>query len=129
MVEDFYYRERVPIIQRLVKNSYLVMFHYLKWNWSQEIKKEQTYIKEEVIEVQVQKKSNKQKRNDTMRSVFKLFSDWSTVFWLDFNQLFENQIKQLGITTNISDAKWNFWKETIHCRWFINASCSSRVLL
>ena len=49
------------------------MFHHLKWNWSQEIKKEQTYIKEEVIEVQIQKKSNKQKRNDTIRSVSNSF--------------------------------------------------------
>ena len=41
-------------------------------------KKEETLIKEEIIEVQIQKKSNKQKRNDTIRSVFKLLSDWST---------------------------------------------------
>ena len=41
---------------------------------------EDTYVKEEVIEVQVQKKSNKQQRNDTIRSVFELFSDCLTIF-------------------------------------------------
>ena len=38
-------------------------------------KDEDTFVKEEIIEVQVQKKSNKQKRNDTVRSVFEFFSD------------------------------------------------------
>ena len=61
------------------------LFHNLKWNLYQEMKKdEDTFVKEEIIEVQVQKKSNKQKRNDTVRSVFELFSDWLVLllnFW------------------------------------------------
>ena len=62
---------------------------------SQEIKKEETFIKEEIIEVQIRKKSNKQKRIDTIRSVFKLFSDWSR--GLDSDWTVENQaLSNLG---------------------------------
>ena len=48
----------------------------LEWpNQLEEMQKEEDYLKEEVIEVQVQKKSTRQKRNDTISLVFKLFFD------------------------------------------------------
>ena len=85
-------------------------------------KDEDTFVKEEIIEVQVQKKSNKQKRNDTVRSVFELFSDW-LVLLLNFWFVGWKPTKQFGFSIEISDAKWNFREKTIHCRWFITANC------
>ena len=65
----------------------------LEWpNQLEEMQKEEDYLKEEVIEVQVQKKSTRQKRNDTISLVFKLFFD-NIFTWFWVADLIENQAK------------------------------------